>query len=363
MSTRFILASNPTNLTAALEGSHSATVEAEYGELCVRGSVLTLAHHGPRSGNPAPCLASNAVGQVTCPACGGEVGGGCQECGGTTMVISDPPIQLVGLSHFDLDTLGGCAAVLGTKPDVQGFWELAAFIDLNGPHKLGLSGASVEDIRRLNAYWAWAESFRVYAPLDGGVRDVTSEVFEALDVLREILHGSVEYLEKGDAWVAEGEALNKTSYRDAFYGGGCNVDDPMPCIGNRIHIPAQPAVLLRESGEFVNHLYTHRNEVYRGVVGYNPETRAVTISLADPVKGISCCELAQTLWPDKDPATGKFLAGGHAGIAGSPRGKQLTMADARRAAQALLGALYPRPCNCGSGDPATLCGSGSEYCG
>ena len=33
----------------------AATVEAEYGDICVEGKDVTLAHHGPRSGNPAPC--------------------------------------------------------------------------------------------------------------------------------------------------------------------------------------------------------------------------------------------------------------------------------------------------------------------
>ena len=32
-----------------------ATVEAEYGNNVVEGTKVTLAHHGPRSNNPAPC--------------------------------------------------------------------------------------------------------------------------------------------------------------------------------------------------------------------------------------------------------------------------------------------------------------------
>lgn len=32
-----------------------ATVEAEYGDDVVEGEILTLAHHGSRSNNPAPC--------------------------------------------------------------------------------------------------------------------------------------------------------------------------------------------------------------------------------------------------------------------------------------------------------------------
>lgn len=32
-----------------------ATVEAEYGDKCINGKLYTLAHHGSRSANPAPC--------------------------------------------------------------------------------------------------------------------------------------------------------------------------------------------------------------------------------------------------------------------------------------------------------------------
>lgn len=36
-----------------------ATVEAEYGDECLEGTMATLAHHGPRANNPAPCNTSD----------------------------------------------------------------------------------------------------------------------------------------------------------------------------------------------------------------------------------------------------------------------------------------------------------------
>lgn len=93
---KFLVSSSQVNLATALEGKTSATVEAEYGDLVVEGSVLTLAHHGPRSGNSCPCLVENRP-------------------------QGEQSIEVVGLSHMDLDTIGGCAALLGLKPDAPGF--------------------------------------------------------------------------------------------------------------------------------------------------------------------------------------------------------------------------------------------------
>ena len=57
---RFVLSSDPRKLAAAIANQPSATVEAEYGDALVEGSVLTMAHHGPRTGQKAaPSLASS----------------------------------------------------------------------------------------------------------------------------------------------------------------------------------------------------------------------------------------------------------------------------------------------------------------
>ena len=68
-----------------------ATVEAEYGDECLEGTMATLAHHGPRSNNPAPC--------------------------NTPDVPVLPPFATVVVSHIDLDTLGGIYALQGRKPE------------------------------------------------------------------------------------------------------------------------------------------------------------------------------------------------------------------------------------------------------
>ena len=78
-----------------------ATVEAEYGTECVPGRVVTLAHHGPRSSNPAPC---NTETEIL------------------------PEGSTIMLSHLDLDAVGGALALMGVKPEDPEFWKAAEFI-------------------------------------------------------------------------------------------------------------------------------------------------------------------------------------------------------------------------------------------
>ncbi|MFH1315668.1 MAG: hypothetical protein ABIH67_04730 [Candidatus Uhrbacteria bacterium] len=277
---RFFICSNPDTLKECLEGNPSATVEAEYGNRVVEGSLLTLAHHGLRSNNPAPCLAENGCGQG---------------------------VDLVGLSHFDLDTLGGCMAILGNKSEADGFWNLAAFVDVNGAHKLGQSKASVEDVVRLYAFWAWSKDHRLFAPRGGAVLDVTTEIKAAAAAIMAILNGDHDLIEAGMEFQGEETHLNSSSFVELVDG-----------VVVRI---------VRNQTDFVNHLYvTPDGQVAQAVVSLNLGHGGCTISLADPVEGVSCREIVQSVWTDTDD-DGNLLAGGHDGIAGSPRGQRLGLDD------------------------------------
>jgi hypothetical protein len=68
-----------------------------------------------------------------------------------------------------------------------------------------------------------------------------------------------------------------------------------------------------------------------GIVAYNDSLGSITISLADPIKGVSCREVVQTLWGQQ--------AGGHDGIAGSPRGQIMTELDFKNAINAFSQAV------------------------
>lgn len=282
---KIFISNNPQNLAAELAAfSSTVTVEAEYGDFVVEGSILTLAHHGSRSGNPAPCLASNGVA-------GGQ------------------EVEAIGLSHLDLDSLGGLMAVLGVKPEFSGFWILADFVDINGPHKLSQSGAEPQDVARLYAFWAWSQAHRLSPERDGSVTDVTEAVLEAVEVIQRICADDPDLLAQGEAFRLAEEALNKRSF-----------------------VQLEGGVVVRVADAFTNHLYlSPEGEVAKAVVAFNTTTGGITISLADPIVGVSAKDVVQALW---GPA-----AGGHAGIAGSPRGQRMTLADLQAAFAAVQEAI------------------------
>jgi hypothetical protein len=276
-----IIASNPDNLAAAIAGKKSATVEAEYGAVTVPGSLATLAHHGANSGNPAPCSQPNSI------AC---------------------DLDVVGVSHLDLDTVGGIWALMGNKPEMPGFWALAEYVDLNGAHKLSLSGASEQDVARLYAWWAWNESHKTFPPRDGSCLDCTAAVTQALCALESILRDDTEMLAAGEAFRAAEARLESESF-----------------------VAREGDVLVRSSENFTNHLYTHDGSPASAVVGYSQKFKSITVSFASPRDCDNACAFVQALWGP--------LAGGHKGIAGSPRGTEYTLDDAREVARKLAATL------------------------
>ena len=276
----FLLSSDPDNLATVLaQYPSTGTVEAEYGDRLVEGSAFTLAHHGPRTGHPAPCSYPNGIGEG---------------------------VDAVGLSHIDLDSLGGCLAALGRKPEAPSFWDLAEFVDLNGPHRLPKAGASEGDLERLYAFWAWSQKNRVFPPRDGSVVDVTESALRGASAIERILDGDGELLDEGRAFrVAEGK-LNLDSF-----------------------VQVEGDVVVRVAPSFVNHLYdSPEGESYAAVIALNPSTGSITLSFADPPTGSTAVEIVQSLWGP--------TAGGHAGIAGSPRGMRMKIDDLVRTATATV---------------------------
>lgn len=259
------------------------TVEAEYGSTVVEGRLYTAAHHQP-VGSP---YAGTHVGGVRPSPC------------------NDPNIPVVTegvilVSHVDLDTFGGLLRAMGRTelftPSTQGFWDLAEFVDTNGPHKIALSGASNDDVRALYAFWAWAASNPRF-PRDQ-ISDITELVQTAGDILHEILLANSTYrLQAGDAYRANEDALNASTF-----------------------LRLEDGVIVRQGESFCNHLYSTPDGVpAQAVVARNTNTGSITISLAEPIPGFSCRMTVQRLWGPE--------AGGHDGIAGSPREKQMTEAD------------------------------------
>lgn len=274
--TQYLLSSNPHNLLAALAlHGRSATVEAEYGDVLVRGSVLTMAHHGRNAGQPAPCSYPN-------------------DC----WPMAEKPLA-IGLSHFDLDTLGGILAINGLKPEVPGFWELVEFFDLNGLHKLPKYDAGVHNqwyprcTSRLHAFLAWNKKNPMYAPKDGSVAEIGDYILKATEIILRICADDEILLQEGDQFRENRKALNKNTFLE-FQGG----------------------VILRVGPESMNDLYvTPDNQIAEAVVGFNTITGGITVSFAEPPPhGMNAKDIVQAIFGAE--------AGGHAGIAGSPRDRR-----------------------------------------
>jgi len=274
------------------------TVEAEYGAFVAEGTVYTAAHHQP-AGSP---FAGRHVG-----------GNRPSPCNDTSIPVVEDGIVLV--SHVDLDTFGGCLRALGRtelfRPEFQGFWDLAEFVDTRGPHKLGQSGAEMVDLSRLHAFWAWSKTDVPRFPRDS-MSNVTVLVRSAGDALQRIFAGDPEELAAGEALRASEEDLNIRTF----------VRHDENVIVRRAKTPA----------DFCNHLYVPPGGgPAKAVACWNLATGAVTVSLADPIPGVSCRGIVQALWGPE--------AGGHDGIAGSPRERRMSEDDLHSVVEVLNAAI------------------------
>lgn len=143
--------------------------------------------------------------------------------------------------------------------------------------------------------------------------DATDVVLKGIEIVERIIADDSDLLAEGDAFRATEETLNKGSFVEMVEG-----------------------LVVRVNSQFTNHLYVSPGgEVGWGVVALNLGTGGVTMSLADPISGVSAVQIVQTVWGS--------LAGGHAGIAGSPRGQKMGLNDliaARDAAVAAHKAAY-----------------------
>lgn len=257
----------------------TASVEAEYGDKVILGEVATLAHHTEEyKNNPAPCNTENVP-------------------------VLDENSTIV-ISHIDLDTLGGISALMGRKIDDKEFWKAAEFIDLNGPHNLYRVNPEVR--QRYVAYQAYQTANR--APRITEITDVTESVMEKLDVVDKAIKGDKELVETGKKW--DEEVKSKIE--------ACLVYE-----NENVRIFNSP------EGVFCSASYysEKQGKVIPATVTLNGRFKAVTMALENGGKEISAKEMVQSIWGPE--------AGGHKGIAGSPRGQEMTEADLEKLAKVL----------------------------
>ena len=255
----------------------SATVEAEYGEKVIEGKQTTLAHHTDRyKNNPAPCNTPNIP------------------------ILADD--STIVISHLDLDTLGGIAALMGRKKDEPEFWKAAEFIDLNGPHNL--FQLDEETRKKYIAYQAYQANHRT--PRFTEITDVTDVVLDYLGIIDKVIDGDKSLIEEGMKW----DKQTKGAIEECLVSENDNV-----------------RVFNSPNGVFCSASYYSEElgKVIPCTVTFNGKFKSITVAMADGGKQISAKELVQELWGNE--------AGGHSGIAGSPRGKEMTEEDLEKAAE------------------------------
>jgi hypothetical protein len=231
-------------------------------------------HHGNRQGELCPCLHENSG-------------------------LPDIGDMIVYVSHLDLDTLGGFLAAISRKPNYDRFWNVAAYVDENGPHRIDDVNPSEIVKNEIHAFWAWSEENRLYAERDGSVKDVTKFFLRAEEALRKILNYDGSMINAGKIWLKEFNLRNAKSFR------------------RMVKTKTGIKIAIRESvdGHFVNGLYKTPDGVLCDIVlSLNRKTGTITLSCDNKAINLNCCEFLQEIFGPE--------AGGHAGIAGSPRGME-----------------------------------------
>lgn len=266
------------------------TVEAEYGNICIEGKDLTLAHHGDRSDNPAPCNAE----------------------------VEPRDHGLIVISHIDLDTVGGVLACTGDKLYDPEFWKGAEHIDVYGSHHMHDLEPYVQD--QLNAVYAWnseQERVRYTEPTD--VRDIIRENQQFLEKVIDRNHPEHEQvLERGREW--ERDVTRAVEER---------------CVFENKHVRG-----FSTDGVFCSASYysERQQEIIPCTVSYNEKFHSITVAFADGGRENggehSAREIVQHLWGPE--------AGGRDGIAGSPRGQEMTREDFDKAIDYCLDRIIER---------------------
>ena len=259
-----------------------ACVETEYGDWALEGTIYTANHHLPKyAGLPAPCnIELPHRYHLTLPI-------------GVNIIVS----------HIDLDTVLGVMGLMGEWYFVpKKFREVAEFIDLNGPHHIHKFPQETQDL--FNAYWAWNALPENRAPRVTEITDVTSTILKYVEFFEFLFdlyaHNSPPLIEAGREWAAniqretESKLLTETENYRVFSTDGV-------FCGASYYSP------------------THKR-IIPVIISFNEKFKEITLSCAN--SSINCVGQVQWLWG--------MEAGGHPGIAGSPRGREMTKSDLQK---------------------------------
>ena len=261
-----------------------ASVEMEYGTKVKEGLKVTLAHHVEKY-------------KKELPPCVREV-----------EVLTKG--STIGISHLDLDTVGGVLALMGKKPMDSAFWEVAGFIDENGPHHLHKYSQKIQD--QLNAYWAWSSTNM--PGYDKKIQDVTSLVLKHSEALHRIIEREPIIIKRGREWREKltMRVERALSYEDdlmrVFISNGVKCTS---CYYSEVMKKSVPLIL-----------------------EYNTHKKKITVSSND--KRFDAEQLLKSVFGDE--SGGK--KNGSGSIAGTPRNKVMNHKDFNRLVQYVEQTLY-----------------------
>lgn len=255
--------------TLDIDISIDATVEAEYGSEIIEGKTITLAHHVSKyKDHRAPCI---------------------QE------VSKLPDSSNIIISHIDLDTLGGIAALMGVKHENKEFWEGVEYIDLNGPHHLNELDNNIANM--INAYNAYA-ALKHLDKFDD-IKDVTDVVIDRINIINRIIDGDEKLITEG---------------LDYFNREQKRIEECLVFENPNIRI-------FYSNGIFCNASYYSKklDMIVPYIVSFNSYYDSLSFSSENGGIDISCQLVMKELFGKE--------AGGHNGIAGSPRNQKMTHDD------------------------------------
>lgn len=259
------------------------SVEAEYGNIVIEGWAATLAHHVEGwTSAPSLCefdyLEKNSVD------------------------VFEEHVCLI--SHIDLDVIVGISHLLG----LQDFsWESKGinYVDCNGQHTLFSEHVSEMARKVIIAYVGYASINRAPFSPKEDIMDVTEYVMSTIQ------NFNTEY----------------------YYSVGLKLITDRKEEAERSLLLGLNGVALIEQAEDskvfgLNSEYTIKNNVYDYVIVYSNKFKSVTVSAKDGNRQkINLAEFMQGIFGNE--------AGGHAGIAGTPRGAEFSIDDAWRVFSAL----------------------------
>ena len=259
-----------------------ATIEAEYGNTVVEGVKATYAHH-VAPWTTAPSLQKNN--------------------GAFSVEDILDSSNYILVSHIDLDVICGILSILNAYDVRDAVKEAVNYIDCNGQHKLG-SVKDPEGKAFIESYIGIISKFR--APV--GTEDVT----DYCKMVGNILMGNRE---KDTDWAELGARVLAQKETEA----------------SKATVLKNNGVVLYDAPENVfglNSAYTVAGEEFGYTVVYSNKFKTITVAAAagkdQPIDMV-------------DFMQGQFgsAAGGHYGIAGSPRGVEYTLADAMNVFEAI----------------------------